>query len=599
MFAFSHALRAVVIAPFIALSLTSAMAADATPGLSPDDWLRTRVLPQGRDQPVSSLFDIVRNFYSASDIDGGGISASDHELADRLDDAQLRAMRVGQLLQHDLDGDGKVTRAELETVFTQRASQPLYANGVRLLPTREQIAQQKERLIAEALRADADGDGVLTIAEVSREPQGAERSGLRNRRLKMVPLSFDSDGDGSVSPAEFEARIDTFLKTIDTDGNGKVSDAESAAFAKAQEAARRAESAQRQAERQEEEMRKKVATCRLPQPSPDSRIILVGAYEGAAISSVSLGGDDKEVRTAQVEIEPGTERLYIVATTYRPMVWLVSGATERVEMFAATSFEPGPGKPPSVGVTGLAKDRVYVPSVTGCVRHFHQPKASEGVIAAGEAKALLGRPVNDTVGMYTLSKAALPSGILASSGHYPKELAPPFSRHAAALRDQAPVVAEIDPASVTSALPVKTYAVLPHAAGLAQLVDEGALEVLAERKVYQLGRDTVYEAPDRARPTVSDDPPSQVGSPPAKHPSLRQMAPSYTLRTFSGGRPSKVVSVPSEFRIVRQIRLPAGLRGATSFVLAKGVPMPDGDPGGVRIVSEETGLIVMGPELRR
>jgi hypothetical protein len=78
------------------------------------------------------------------------------------------------------------------------------------------------------------------------------------------------------------------------------------------------------------------------------------------------------------------------------------------------------------------------------------------------------------------------------------------------------------------------------------------------------------------------------------------MAPSYTLRTFSGGRPSKVMSVPSEFRIVRQIRLPAGLRGgATSFVLAKGVPLPDGDPGGVRIVSEETGLIVMGPELRR
>ena len=46
-----------------------------------------------------------------------------------------------------------------------------------------------------------------------------------------------------------------------------------------------------------------------------------------------------------------------------------------------------------------------------------------------------------------------------------------------------------------------------------------------------------------------------------------------------------------EFLIHRQIRFPVALDGrhAAKFLLMRGVPMPEGDPGGSLIVSEETG----------
>jgi hypothetical protein len=46
-----------------------------------------------------------------------------------------------------------------------------------------------------------------------------------------------------------------------------------------------------------------------------------------------------------------------------------------------------------------------------------------------------------------------------------------------------------------------------------------------------------------------------------------------------------------EFQIHRKIRFPAELTGAHAarFLLLKGVPVPDGDPGHSCVVSEETG----------
>jgi hypothetical protein len=51
-----------------------------------------------------------------------------------------------------------------------------------------------------------------------------------------------------------------------------------------------------------------------------------------------------------------------------------------------------------------------------------------------------------------------------------------------------------------------------------------------------------------------------------------------------------------EFRVTRKIRFPAGLYGAElgKFWLAKGVPVPDGDPGHSCVMSEETGKPLFG-----
>jgi hypothetical protein len=85
----------------------------------------------------------------------------------------------------------------------------------------------------------------------------------------------------------------------------------------------------------------------------------------------------------------------------------------------------------------------------------------------------------------------------------------------------------IDPAAVMASRPAEKYRVLPLQAGLIQLVQSGAL-----------------------------------------------------TRDRSG-----------EFLIQKQMRFPAGLYGGYSvtFLLLRGVPLPEGDPGHSIVISEETG----------
>ena len=96
----------------------------------------------------------------------------------------------------DADGDGAVTRAELEAHRAARAA--------------ERFA-----------RFDADGDGLVTEAELTARgrARAAERAGRLIDRL-------DADGDGALSAAEMStSRGDRFARA-DRDGDGSLSEAE-------------------------------------------------------------------------------------------------------------------------------------------------------------------------------------------------------------------------------------------------------------------------------------------------------------------------------------------------------------------------------------
>jgi hypothetical protein len=97
-------------------------------------------------------------------------------------------------------------------------------------------------------------------------------------------------------------------------------------------------------------------------------------------------------------------------------------------------------------------------------------------------------------------------------------------------------VVEIDPAKVTATAAVERYQVLPQQAGLIQLVEDGTL-----------------------------------------------------TQNRSG-----------DFLVHRKTRFPAELNGAHSvrFLVLRGVPMPDGDPGHSCVVMEETGEAQKSPSCR-
>jgi hypothetical protein len=114
-------------------------------------------------------------------------------------------------------------------------------------------------------------------------------------------------------------------------------------------------------------------------------------------------------------------------------------------------------------------------------------------------------------------------------------------------------VADIDSDTVVARLAISPYEVLPSYAGLAQLLDDGALEVLNSRRVRRFGNLTV------------------IGE-----------------ANVQGLQAPEEYALPSDFRIVKKTRLPPALQPGFRFVLAKGVPMPDGSVGGSAIVPEET-----------
>lgn len=92
----------------------------------------------------------------------------------------------------DLNGDGAVTRAEAQAL-------------------RE----------VTFLRWDYDGDGILTQQEM------IDREVARiTRRIAKRFAKIDTNGDGRVERAEFEARMDEQFTQLDTDGDGQLGEME-------------------------------------------------------------------------------------------------------------------------------------------------------------------------------------------------------------------------------------------------------------------------------------------------------------------------------------------------------------------------------------
>jgi hypothetical protein len=530
-----------------------------------DAWLRSRLGGVGANQKVDQLRQMLRGAFFMSDVDGGGISTKDYELAETIDKAQQRAGRLSQSLMRDLDGDGVVTRSEIETVLSRQAHQPINANGVMVEPTPEQIKIILNRLVADALRPDANNDGKLTFDEMAAEPVELGRRAVWYGRQQMVPMGLDADKDGTVTIQEYDQAIDRIIAELDINKDGLISGDEAANFARKAEESRRLMAQAEEAQRQAEQARANAKACGLPKPPDAAKVVLLGTYEGKAVSSVSIGGDDTEVSAVHVDIAPGDQPLYVVASSYGAIIWQVTGAKERVAAFVATSQQaPVSGGKPLTGVEGLSKDQVFLPSQTNCMNYFSSTRDGEGLKAAASLSGLVGRKADDVIANNTMAKVTLPDGIVSDGkGYSTTRILPKSGPGAIVWREFASAheISEVDAEKVVSAHAVKPYGVLPQQAGLAQLLDDGALEVLTTARVRKFGSTTI------------------VGE-----------------GNVIGAQPTEESATVTEFRIAKRMRFPAGLYGGHSvhFVLGKGVPMPEGNPGHSPVISEETGQPAVG-----
>lgn len=214
--------------------------------------------------------------------------------------------------------------------------------------------------------------------------------------------------------------------------------------------------------------------CGVPRPALGQRVVLVGAYEGDGMSTVAVGGQDIETSVAYVDIEPGTEPLFIVLTSYSSMIWIFRGQTQRVAHVALMARSENNQTPP-VGAVGLRRERVSVHPA--CYQYFSSVNDRQAHVTRDALARALDRPVDTLVGMYSGTAIALPSGALTETRYERNAVAPngyDDRLWREALRFTPAGLIEINPASVVGAR-AERYTVYPNQFGLAQLVRSGHL----------------------------------------------------------------------------------------------------------------------------
>ena len=161
------------------------------------------------------------SYYKKYDKDGDGeLSAEERKEMQADQEKQMAAARESykeqlkkSIAKWDKDGDGELNEEERKAQM-------------------EEYRKQAEEAQEEYLRKwDANGNGRIDYAE-----QKAMMEGYR-RRWERQQKEMDLDGDGRVSPQEYQAYQKKLLEKYDADGDGKLSPEEWKAIQKDQEAA--------------------------------------------------------------------------------------------------------------------------------------------------------------------------------------------------------------------------------------------------------------------------------------------------------------------------------------------------------------------------
>ena len=199
-------------------------------------WLARQIYYHSRQtHEVHEIKSEVLISFQKNDVDDApGISSTDIEYLAAIHAAGGWASTLSLFLRNDLNADFQVTVDELRPSFIYNARSPLKSNGIKVMPTAEQVEEIVSAKIEEAMDADFNGDRVLTVDEIRlRHSQFKPQLGRPaiHQILAMLPtLDLDGDLDGVVTLDEFSGFADIVLAQMDRDENGHIDEEERRAF---------------------------------------------------------------------------------------------------------------------------------------------------------------------------------------------------------------------------------------------------------------------------------------------------------------------------------------------------------------------------------
>lgn len=137
--------------------------------------------------------------------------------------AARRAGAIGGLLRYDLNGDMRITAAEISTVDKADPPRPALAKPKK--SKARPAPSEAERLMA---LCDFNRDGVIDVAEIVQTDDAQARPDRADPLLAL--LDSDLGRDGKLTRKEITALAQATFKTVDADADGFVSPEEYAAL---------------------------------------------------------------------------------------------------------------------------------------------------------------------------------------------------------------------------------------------------------------------------------------------------------------------------------------------------------------------------------
>lgn len=222
-------LRHILAMSLLVILMTGAAAAPAPATTDGDDWmdlwLDFYVRPNYPRIGVSveEVRQRFQHLYLSLDYDGGGISADDRLIQDQKTAARSRAKELWVLFLHDLDGDGKITRRELERYYALHLRR--LAIPPAPIPSQTEQTRRMNFKISQGMKFDRNKDGVVEFDEAldwaNENPKPNPNARLRVNHA--IPKSLDINSDETISSAEFQGAVNSTIQRYDRESNGEFS----------------------------------------------------------------------------------------------------------------------------------------------------------------------------------------------------------------------------------------------------------------------------------------------------------------------------------------------------------------------------------------